>query len=388
MQEKRNLHIALLVNRESVYGQGIIRGVMSYVRPSKTWKVSIGRLSLKDIHKMVALKPDGMIAEVFSPRAAGILTDAGIPCIDVANVVGSSAIPKVCADSREVGRLAAAHFLERGFSNFAYIGGKTANFAKLRQCGFAERLREHGHECAVFFKKLDLDFYGSNVLGEGSKPLHQWLLSLSKPVAVFACNDAFALIVNETCRQLGLHVPHQVAILGVDNDEQYCQLETPATSSVVLPLRQIGFEGVRALEKLIHGTPHPPRLKALPPVEIILRESTNTIAFKNEKLSEAIQFIRDNAHRPISVDEVCRALYLSRRWLENNMKNQIGHSPLTEIHRVHVERAKTLLTHGGMTLPEIAMASGFRSPERMSILFKKLTGVSPSKYRKAFSALK
>ena len=385
MYKTTSRHIALLVNRESVYGRGIMQGVMSYVRPARTWKISIGRLSLKDVHKIVSLKPDGIIAEVFSHTVAKILDASDTPYIDVSEVVNNDSVAKVCADNRKIGQIAAEHFLERGFINFAYFGGNRAHFANLREAGFAQVLQECEKDYSAFKKRLNLDFYGSNVLGESSEPFHQWLISLPKPVAIFACNDAFALIVNETCRQLRLHVPDKVAILGVDNDEQFCQLETPAISSIELPLRQIGHEAASLLEDRMNGISRQSWSKLLSPIEIALRQSSDIIAFDNEILSEAMRYIRENADMPMTVDGVCDALCISRRLLEKSMKKQIGHSPLTEIHRVHIERAKVLLLNGRMQLPEIAIASGFRSPERMSVIFKRLTGITPSKYRRSFS---
>ena len=385
MLTRKNIHIALLLNRESVYGRGVMQGVMSYVRPSRTWKVSIGRLSLKDVNKLVSLKPNGIIAEVFNPKVAKILDDSGISYVDVSDVVERCSGPLVCADNSKIGQIAAEHFLERGFTNFAYFGGKKTHFTKLREAGFSKVLRDRGQSYSVFSKRMSLDFYGSNVIGESSEAFHQWLKELPKPVAIFACNDAFALIINETCRQLGLHVPDKVAILGVDNDEQFCQLESPAISSVELPLRQIGFEATCVLEEMMSGKTSQPKPKLLAPVEIVLRQSSDIVAFEDETLLEAMRYIREHADVPMSVDGVCGELCISRRLLEKSMKKQIGHSPLTEIHRVHIERAKTLLLNSRMQIPQIAIASGFRGPERMSVIFKKLTGTTPSKYRRTFS---
>ena len=164
MLTRKNIHIALLLNRESVYGRGVMQGVMSYVRPSRTWKVSIGRLSLKDVNKLVSLKPNGIIAEVFNPNVAKILDDSGIYYVDVSDVVERCSGTLICADNSKIGQIAAEHFLERGFSNFAYFGGKKTHFTKLREAGFSKVLRDRGQSYSVFSKRLSLDFYGSNVM--------------------------------------------------------------------------------------------------------------------------------------------------------------------------------------------------------------------------------
>ncbi len=380
-----NCHIILLLNRESAYGREVMRGVMSYIRPTRTWKVSIGRLDMRNAQKLISLKPDGIIAEVFSLHLEKILNESSIPYLDVSESVSTITDRKVCADNRKIGQLAAKHFLERGFTNFAYFGGKNIHFAKLREVGFAETLHECGLNYSVFRKRLRLDFYGSNVLGEISTRFYQWLRSLPKPAAIFTCNDAYALIVNESCRQLGFHVPDDIAILGVDNDEQFCQLEAPALSSIELPARQIGLEAAAMLDDLIHDKPLSRSPKIIPPLGIVLRQSTDIVAIEDNKLAAAIKFIREHADSPITVNDICKALYISRRSLETSMKKQLGHTPLAEINRNHIERAKTLLLNTDMQMPNIASSSGFNSPERMSVVFKKLAGITPSQYRKRFS---
>jgi LacI family transcriptional regulator len=382
-RDSDSLHIALLLNREYVYGRKIMQGIMSYVRPSKRWKISIGRLTLRDVRKLVSLKPDGIIAEVFSPEVASVLNKSGIPYVDVSEIVCDLSAPSVCTDNVQIGKMAAAHLIERGYINFAYLGGNNC-FARLRENGFAQTLTECGLTYSGFTKKLNLDFYGSNVLGETPRAFHEWLQALPKPVAVFACNDAFALIVNEACRQLDIHVPDKVAILGVDNDEQFCQLETPAISSVELPLWQIGTEAVSLLDQLVTGQSPAETQKRLSPVGIVLRQSSDIVAFLDETLAKAMRYIREHAGEPLTVEQACEALCVSRRLLEKSMKSQIGHSPLTEIHRVHIERAKMLLLNSNLSLPQIARTSGFRSPERMSVLFKRFTGTTPSRFRKYF----
>jgi LacI family transcriptional regulator len=379
-----DIHIALLLNREYVYGRKIMQGIMSYVRPFHTWKISMGRLTVRDVRKIVSLKPDGIIAEVFSPQVAKILEASGIPYIDVSDVVDGLSAPKVCVDNLKVGQLAAEHFVGRGYIYYAYLGGKN-RFAKLRETGFAETLKKYGRTYSRFTKKLNLDFYGSNVLGESPVDFYRWLESLPKPVAIFACNDAFALIINEACRHLNIQVPDSVVILGVDNDDQFCQLETPAISSVELPLFQIGIEAIAMLDGVISGTKGKEVSKLLSPLGIVLRQSSDFAVFGDETLSEAMRYIREHVDTPMTVEDVCEALCVSRRLLEKSMKKHLDHSPLTEIHRVHIERAKDLLLNSNLTLPQIAASSGFRSPERMSVLFKRFTGITPSKFRKYFT---
>ena len=52
----------------------------------------------------------------------------------------------------------------------------------------------------------------------------EWLRTLPTPVGLMACYDARASHVLEGCRELGLRVPDDVALIGVDNDPIMCEL--------------------------------------------------------------------------------------------------------------------------------------------------------------------
>lgn len=62
----------------------------------------------------------------------------------------------------------------------------------------------------------------------------QWLQELPKPVALFCCDDAHALFISETCRMNNIHIPEEIALLGVDNDELMCNISDPPISSIDL----------------------------------------------------------------------------------------------------------------------------------------------------------
>jgi hypothetical protein len=70
--------------------------------------------------------------------------------------------------------------------------------------------------------------------------LAAWLEALPKPVGLLAANDSRARQVLDVCRAIGVRVPEEVAVLGIDNDEMVCQLSSPLLSSIEQGARQIG----------------------------------------------------------------------------------------------------------------------------------------------------
>lgn len=97
---------------------------------------------------------------------------------------------------------------------------------------------------------------------------------------------------------------------------------------------------------------------------------------------KALNHIRQNANKPLQVFEVCRAAGVSRRVLERKFIQALGRSPAIEVRRVHMEHAKQLLAETQMSIPEVAEASGFTSPEYMAIRFRMDLKTSPFRYRK------
>ncbi len=111
------------------------------------------------------------------------------------------------------------------------------------------------------------------------------------------------------------------------------------------------------------------------------QRSTDTLAVADPELVSAIRFIRARAGEPIQVDDVLRAVPMSRRSLERRFYSVLGRTPASEIRRVHVERARRLLAETDLPVPDVAAASGFGSPEYLAVVFKGETGLTPLRYR-------
>src|SRR5206468_6349613 len=83
--------------------------------------------------------------------------------------------------------------------------------------------------------------------------LSDWLKQQQKPIAVLAANDLRAREVLDACRLAGLHVPEEIAVLGVNDDELICEMANPPLSSVAHNARRIGYEAAAMLHRLMVG---------------------------------------------------------------------------------------------------------------------------------------
>jgi LacI family transcriptional regulator len=215
-----------------------------------------------------------------------------------------------------------------------------------------------------------------------NQQVRQWLKSLEKPAAILADHDAAAHDLAEMCEILGLRVPEEIAILGVDDDELECQLAYPPISSIALPAERIGFEAAKLLDRLMSGKAAPAEPICLPPVRVVTRHSTSLFATEDPLVLAALHYIRDHLAEPIRVSAMASELVVRRRHLEQQFRAVLKYSVLTAIYRARVEKAKELLIHGDLQMPQIARQSGFSTAQRMATVFRRLTGMSPRDYRR------
>ena len=61
----------------------------------------------------------------------------------------------------------------------------------------------------------------------------------------------------DACRRAGLRVPDEVAVIGVDNDSNLCNLCTPPLSSIDVNPSRVGYEAAALLTRLMRGVARP-----------------------------------------------------------------------------------------------------------------------------------
>jgi LacI family transcriptional regulator len=225
-----------------------------------------------------------------------------------------------------------------------------------------------------------IDAEQSGMLDE--KGLARWLASLTKPIGVLACNDIRAQQLLNVCHQIQIHVPDEIAVVGVDNDDVICPLCSPPLTSVEPSTRRIGYEAAEMLERMMSGEAVPPEITWVPARRIVVRSSTDAIPVDDAEFVKAYRFIRENACRGVSVQDVAEAVPMSRRALERRMRTYLNRSPADVIASIRLARIKELLETTSQPLKQIARLTGFNHDEHMAKFFKKLVGIPPGQFRK------
>ena len=115
---------------------------------------------------------------------------------------------------------------------------------------------------------------------------------------------------------------------------------------------------------------------------LVVRESTDFFAVKDELVAAALEFISRNSHRRIGQDDVSRAVAAETRTLQLRFRKVLNRPIATEIRRVRIERAKRELVQSDRRINNIARDVGFGTANRMCEIFRRELGITPSDYRK------
>lgn len=368
--------VDLYMDISSDYQHGIARGVIRFANERGHWRLFGHGWTLDTVRGFARWQGDGVVAIVENRREAELLTQAGLPVVDVAGAVDHVALYQITNDDYQTGCLAGEHLLASGFRRFAFCGVSKTHWSDERRRGFDSALAAKGLSAAALNKPLHWWERPGN-----PRELQRFLKGVGDEIGVMAANDTAGVKVTGACREAGLSIPTQVAVVGVDNEDVLCELSTPSLSSIPCDCEHIGYEAASALNSLMKGE----RIKSppvrIPPRPLVVRASSDTIVCTDPHVRDAIRFIRDNAHAQINVADVVRSASLCRRGLEVRFRAETGHTVLHEIQRTRVERSRRLLRDTSMPLGRIARASGFGGHHRFHAVFTRLAGVTPKAYR-------
>jgi len=196
-----------------------------------------------------------------------------------------------------------------------------------------------------------------------------------------ACNDMRAYQVLNACRECGIVVPDEVALIGVDNDAVQCELCDPPLSSVDNNAQRVGYEAAALLYRMIQRRRPTPKMILVEPTGVVARRSTDVLAIADREVVEIVRYVRDQACEGITPERLVKHTAVSRSTLERWFTKHVGHSVNDEIRLAKIDRVKDLLVTSNLSLDEIARLAGFAYVETMQRFFKNAVGQTPGQHR-------
>ena len=103
---------------------------------------------------------------------------------------------------------------------------------------------------------------------------------------------------------------------------------------------------------------------------------------KNENLLKVLNYIYQNYSSQIKVETLASIMGLSEGETSRTFKKLTGQSPMDYIIHYRIKIATILLKNTSKSITDIAFEVGFSSSCYFTIAFKKITGLTPSEYKK------
>ncbi len=366
-----------------------LRGIKAFADGRGGWNLVTSPPSLRsageeDIHlpAMRTWRGDGMIACLMTRAEERAAARLAMP---VVNLSGwrppGPGVPRVNADHRAIGRVAAEHLLAQGLRHFAYYGIDGPWYSAERERGFVQRLSEQGLRCSSFCQR-------AGEAGDGGwdrryARLTRWLKRLPKPVGLLAVHDYRARVVVELCARMGLAIPEDVAVLGVDNDPTTCDYCVPSLSSVSRDPYACGVESARLLSRMMAGGAAPAFDLLVRPAGVVQRRSTDRFYDDDPVVGRVIAYAAAHPEENHTVADLAQAFKVSRRQIELRFRARLGISPHAYLQQRRVSRAKVLLLDRSecRSLGEVAAACGFGSLRAFREAFRAEAEMTPAVYR-------
>lgn len=320
-------------------------------------------------------RPDGIIARITSRDDLTRLQSFLVPIVDIANAYADTSMPRAVNDDALTGRLGGTHLLDRGYPHLAFVGVDGAEWSARRYAGVGEVLRDRDLPANPPLYEMGSPWLkrGHNLTG-----LVRWLKKLPLPCGVMAANDLVGYRVTLAAALAGLRVPDELGVIGVDNEDVYCELSQPALTSISSDCERIGREATHLLCQILNGE-DPLRQVVIPPLAVAMRDSTDLVLSENKLIRDVRQFIRVNVGRGINVADVAASFPLSRRALEKRFKQETGNTLHEELMEIRLQRARDLLASGS-NVAEAGYESGFRAIPHFYHAFKTRFKLTPLEY--------
>lgn len=362
-----------------------LRGILNYSQSSEQWVICKMPPSYKrqlGLEGVVAWakewRADVVIAQFDPDDDVELFRKNGIIALAQDFISKFDTIPNITGDYLLTGKMAAEYFMAKGFQNFGFFGYNGVCWSDERCEAFRSRIEKTmGESNFYMYDKQNIDnmwYYDQSILTD-------WLMSLPKPIAIMTCDDNQGNILLQACELCGLHVPFDVAIIGVDNDEILCNMSNPTMSTINIDIERGGYDTAAMVDKMMKDSSYKGEDIVLQPLSVVERLSSSVFATNDKEILAALRFIHANIDSKIQVTDVLKNVPLSRRLLEQRFKHMTGTTIYNYISFQRINRFAQLLLSSTESVTDIAARLDEPDTKSISRRFKEIKGCTPSEYR-------
>ncbi|WP_314588857.1 LacI family DNA-binding transcriptional regulator [Paenibacillus terrigena] len=211
-----------------------------------------------------------MVAPTTADEQLFQIADKGYFIAVIGRHVEHERIPCIYTDNVKFSRTVVEHLLGNGHQDIVFLSGyPTAIDSYERLEGYLKALRDHH----IPFRPELVENGNFNEVG-GYEAMMRLFEKKLKFTAVYSANDEMALGVYRACAEVGLAIPTQLAVVGVDNN-RISKYITPTLSTVNQPKYTMGALLVEKLIDQMNDDTYPEKRVFVLDSELIIRSSSN-----------------------------------------------------------------------------------------------------------------
>ena len=325
---------------------------------------------------------DGAIVRIMSDAMKREAKKIKIPLVNISSWLAEPGVPTVRHDFRAIGKLAAEHLLEKGFRRFGCVIVPGGNFIQERFMAFQETLKERGLKAQLFHLRTQPPVNPQAITAEERRRFADWVRTLQAPAAIVLMDDWDAPALMTACREAGLEIPRDLVMITTGCHNEVLPLCPVSLSAAQENQELLGRLAIACLDDLMSGKRLENFTVTVPPLGIVERASTATMAIEDREVAHAVEFIRAHGFEPINISDVLQRVNISRVTLERRFRQVIGHTPHEYLIQHRVRRAQELLLQNPPpSLQAIAKQSGLPDRRGLNQVFRRATGKTPAVWR-------
>ena len=309
----------------------------------------------------------------------GVITDSDIPLSDglsksLRNAIFVNAVAPsqgwthfgCMIDNAAIAEAAASSLMRLKPRHFAYVGARAHEMedshSRARERRFRQFLVKKGLAVTSLF--VDDDRFSTD------------LAALPRPVGIFAYNDITAAKALSELHALGVQVPEQAAVIGVDNDPDICENTHPPLSSVDPDFEAAGRMAVEVLSAALSERRRIPILK-FGVSGVVERRSTQSGKTGSRMVSKAREILRRRYGERLSLELIAGELNISPRLLSLRFREITGGTVHAELEEIRLAAARRMLKSRTLPVKAVASDCGFPSLENFYRRYRRRYGLTP-----------
>lgn len=382
--------LLIITEYEERHIHELISGIKKYVKEQKVKDPTICTISKAYVRSIGTKgligwcrewKIDCVLGAFTEDSETDLLSESGIITVNWNSLLSDTILPSVRTDHTSYGRICVNHF--KSYNHFAFYSHTIDPRRHEIIDGFREVLKNKPFTSFDYFL-YDTD---SEYLSELDR-LKKWLRSLPKPILLLAGTDVFGNNLIEYCKVLDIDVPGRVAILGIGNCENICNMKLMSLSSINMNMDSLGWRIAEMMDACLKHREFKGYDIINQPGEIIERLSTAKIPSYNPEVVKAAKYIHDNYNQRIGVDDVVSVTTLSRRVLEKQFAADCGMGIYQYILKLKLDNFAHRVMRTNEPIKNIAYSLGDTEAKNLGRMFMKKYGCAPNRWRETHTRKK